>query len=123
MTSIIGNISKAAETRTVNVGGVATLVTDFNLAENYTDRKGEKHTQFYRISMWREPGAKLAQYLTLGRPIVVEGRVKSRAYIDKNGVAQSQLELSNPRIKFVTANAKGEVAADADALPFEAEEE
>lgn len=121
MTIITGNICKAAETRTVNVGGIATLVTDFNVAENYQARNGERHTQFYRVSIWREAGAKLAQYLTLGRPICLEGRVKARAYIDKNGVAQAQMELSNPRVKFLTANATAEEAPVED-LPFEPEE-
>lgn len=122
MTIITGNISKAAETRTVNVGGVATLVTDFNVAENYQARNGERQTQFYRVSMWREAGAKLAQYLTLGRPICLEGRVKARAYLDKNGVPQAQLELSNPRVKFLTANAAPEENAPVEDLPFEPEE-
>ena len=121
MTTFVGNISKAAETRTVNVGGVATLVTDFNVAENYQARNGERQTQFYRVSIWREPGAKLAKYLTLGRPIQIEGRVKARAYIDKNGQPQAQLEMSNPRITFVTANPKDDAVELAD-LPFEAEE-
>ena len=121
MTSFVGNISKAAETRTVNVGGVATLVTDFNVAENYQARNGERQTQFYRVSMWREPGAKLAKYLTLGRPIQIEGRVKARAYIDKNGQPQAQLEMSNPRITFITANPTAEVddAVELTETPFE----
>lgn len=125
MTNIIGNISKAAETRTVTVGGAQTLVTDFNLAENYQGRDGQRHTQFYRISIWRDKGAKLAQYLTLGRPLAVTGRVKGRAYIDKNGVAQCQLELSNPQITFVTGNPTAEVDAVVDApadLPFAPED-
>ena len=111
MTTFVGNISKAAETRTVNVGGVPTLVTDFNVAENYQSGKGERATQFYRVSLWREAGAKLAKYLTLGRPIQLEGRVRGRAYIDKNGVAQCQLEMSNPRITFITANPTQDVDA------------
>ena len=121
MTTFVGNISKAAETRTVMVAGVQTLVTDFNIAENYQARNGERQTQFYRVSLWREPGAKLAKYLTKGRPIQIEGRVKARAYIDKNGVAQSQLELSNPKITFITANPTAEVdavVAGDDEVPF-----
>lgn len=108
MTNFVGNISKAAQTRTVMVGGVPTLVTDFNIAENYMVN-GERHVQYYRISLWRERGAKLAQYLTLGRPISVEGRVRARAYIDKNGVAQAQLEMANPQIQFITANPTNDV--------------
>lgn len=126
MTIFTGNISKAAETRTVMVGGTPTLVTDFNIAENYQGRDGERHTQFYRVSLWRDKGAKLAKYLTLGRSITLQGRVKARAYIDKNGVAQAQLEMSNPSITFNTAN-PAEVGAvevpDGEELPFAAEEE
>ena len=109
MTNFVGNISKSAETRTVMVSGVPTLVTDFNVAENYQTASGEKATQFYRVSIWRERGAKMAQYLTKGRPIAIEGRVKARAYIDKNGQAQCQMEISNPRITFITANKAGDV--------------
>ena len=111
MTNFVGNISKAAETRTVNVGGVPTLVTDFNIAENYQGSDGTRKTQFYRVTLWRERGARLAQYLTLGRPVSVTGRVRGRAYIDKNGQAQCQLELANPTIQFITANPTQDVDA------------
>jgi len=121
MTIFTGNISKAAETRTVQVGGVPTLVTDFSVAENYQGGDGQRHTQFYRVSLWRDKGAKLAQYLSKGRSITLQGRVKGRAYIDKNGVAQCQLEMANPQITFNTAN-PGEVDATVEApadLPFD----
>ena len=123
MTTFVGNISKAAETKTVMVGGVPTLVTDFNVAENYNNSRGERTTQFYRISLWRDAGAKLAKYLTLGRPVQVEGRVRGRAYLDKNGQPQCQLELSNPRITFITANPTQDVDAvtEAPAAPETAE--
>lgn len=121
MTIFTANISKAAETRTVNVGGVPTLVTDFNVAENYQGGDGQRHTQFYRISLWRDKGAKLAKYLTLGRSITLQGRVKSRAYLDKNGLPQSQLEMANPQITFNTANPTEveEAVNGPEDLPFE----
>lgn len=111
MTNFVGNICQSAETKTVSVGGVPTLVTNFNVAENYQGRDGERKTQFYRVALWREPGARMAKYLTKGRPISLEGRVQGRAYIDKNGQAQCQLEISNPRITFITANPTDEVDA------------
>lgn len=113
MTIFTGNISKAAETRTVNVGGVPTLVTDFNVAENYQGSNGERQTQFYRISLWRERGAKLAQYLTMGRSITVTGRVRGRAYLTKDGKPACQLEMANPQITFNTANPTQDVDAEA----------
>lgn len=121
MTTFVGNISKAAETRTVMVGGAAVLVTDFNVAENYQGADGSRKTQFYRISIWRDRGAKLAQYLTKGRPIQLVGRVYGRAYIDKNGQPACQLEMSNPQVTFITANEAGEVEAPAEAPALENE--
>ena len=111
MTNFVVNICQSAETKTVSVGGVPTLVTNFNVAENYQGHDGERRTQFYRVALWREGGARMAKYLTKGRPIALEGRVQGRAYIDKNGQAQCQLEMSNPRITFITANPTDEVDA------------
>ena len=117
MTIFTGNVSKAASTRTVNVGGVPTLVTDFNVAENYRKADGSQGVQFYRISLWRERGAKLAQYLTTGRTVTISGRVKAaKPYQDKNGVWQSGLEMSNPQIQLHGANTPAD-AEPAEELP------
>lgn len=99
MTTILANISKAAQTRTVNVGGVPTLVTDFNVAEN-TGFGDNQKTRFYRVTVWRERGAKLAPHLTLGRPVYIVGNVDATAYIatkgENAGKAVAQLEITNP---------------------------
>ena len=95
MTTIIANISKEASTRTVNVGGVPTLVTDFNVAENKGFGENQK-TKFYRVTIWRDRGAKLAPHLTVGRPIYIVGDVDASAYINKEGKAVAQLEITNP---------------------------
>jgi single-stranded DNA-binding protein len=118
MTNFVGNISKAAVTRTVMVSGVPTLVTDFNVAENYRGSDGTPKTQFYRVTLWRDRGAKMAQYLTLGRAVAIEGRVKGRAYLDKNNTPQCQLEISNPKIQLIGKNiVADEPAAPAEELP------
>ena len=118
MTTFVGNISKAASTRTVKVAGVDTLVTDFNVAENYRGANGEQKTQFYRVSIWRN-GAKLEKYLTLGRPVQIVGRVRGRAYIDKTGQPACQLEIANPQITFIGANPVKE--EQPEELPFDEE--
>ena len=123
MTTFVGNISKAAETRYVE--SLKTTVTDFNVAENYQGRNGKKYTQFYRVSVWDKRGANLEKYLVLGRPIQITGRVKGRAYIDKEGKPACQLEIANPQITFVTGNpaeteAQPELPAEVteDDMPF-----
>ena len=136
MTIFTGNISKAAETRTVNVGGVPTLVTDFNIAENYRGRDGSQNTQFYRISMWREKGAKLKQYLSQGRSITLTGRVRGRGYLTQEVVDQikagadwkrikipCQLEMADPQITFNTANPTQDVEAETEVFDGDVVEE
>jgi single-stranded DNA-binding protein len=112
MTIIIGNICNDATTKQVLVSGVPTLVTEFNFAENYSGAGGKRETQYYRISAWGETGAKQAKYLVKGRPLVLEGRVRGRAYLStKTGKPTCQLEMSNPHITYVTANPTQDVDA------------
>jgi single-stranded DNA-binding protein len=111
MTIIMGNISQAATTKTRNVNGIPTLVTEFSVAENRGFGDTES-TEYWKITLWRERGAKLAPHLTVGRPIYIEGHAKCSGYIsktrDENGnltvnvnakgepIVKAQLEISNP---------------------------
>ena len=123
MTCFVANICNDATTRTVKVGGVDTLVTDFNVARNYQGGDGQRHTKFYRISIWRDRGAKLAKWLKKGRPVFLTGEVDARAYIDANGEAKPQLQMTNPQVQFITSGSEKpatevvDVPDDAE-LPF-----
>ena len=130
MTIFSSNICNNAETKTVKVKGTPTLVTNFSVAENYVDAAGERQTQFYRIALWRDKGAKLAQYLTKGRSIGLQGRVRGRGYLTQEIVDQikagadwkkltipCQLEMSNPQITFHSANPTAEVDAVVETAP------
>ena len=103
----IGHIAKAAQTRTVTVGGVPTLVTDFNVAinEGYGDTQ---RTEFIKCSIWRERGAKLAPSLTVGRSVTIKGAISCQAWLGTTGAlagkAQAQLTMANPAIEFNTGN-------------------
>jgi len=117
MTTFVGNISKAAETRYVEA--LKTTVTDFNVAENYQGRNGKRYTQFYKVSIWDKRGANLEKYLTKGRPVQISGRVKdAKPYQDKDGNwVSGGLTISNPQITFITANGDEVEAAAAPEAP------
>ena len=116
-TFIIGHITKDAETRTVKVGGVDTRVTDFTVAANEGYGENQK-AAYYRVTIWRERGAKMAPHLVKGRAVAVTGTASARGWIDNEGKARAQLEMSNPTVEFV-----GKKPSDPDDLPFVAEEE
>lgn len=98
--TIIGRVTKDAETRTVKVAGIDTLVTDFTVAAN--EGYGENQTtEYFRVTIWRERGAKMKPGLTKGRILAVKGAVSARGWIDQNGTARAQLEIKNPVVQFI----------------------
>lgn len=112
---IIGHVTKDAETRTVKVKGIDTLVTDFTVAAN--EGYGENQTTaYYRVSIWRDRGAKMAPHLVKGRAVAVTGTPSARGWKDNNGDARAQLEMTNPTVEFI-----GKKPSDPDDLPFAAE--
>ena len=112
---IIGHVTKDAETRPVNVKGIPTLVTDFTVAANegYGDTQS---TAYYRVSIWRDRGAKMAPHLVKGRAVSITGIPSARAWKDNNGDPRAQLEMTNPTVEFI-----GKKPSDPDDLPFAAE--
>src|SRR5690242_17245022 len=82
---LIGHLGKDAETR-FTPSGVA--VTSFSVATNrrWKDQQtGEwkEETDWAKVVLWRQEN--LANYLTKGKQVYVEGRLQTRSYDDKEG--------------------------------------
>lgn len=119
--TVIGRITKDAETRTVKVSGIDTLVTDFTLAAN--EGYGENQTtEYFRVTIWRDRGAKMAPGLKKGRILAVKGSVSARGWIDQEGKARAQLEVKNPTVQFIDKKPgdpeEAPVVADENDKPF-----
>lgn len=132
-TMISGRIVKDAETKTRNVGNVAKLVTEFTVAASYgpwdpkanDGRGGYMFTDFFKVPLWGESGAKLAPYLKKGREVTVTGSVTAQAWIGTQGAnagkAQATLVIRNGQVTL--HGGKPEAAPETDPaepeLPFE----
>ena len=82
---LIGHLGRDAETR-FTPAGVA--VTSFSVATNrrWKDQQtGEwkEETDWSKVVLWRQEN--LANYLTKGKQVYVEGRLQTRNYDDKEG--------------------------------------
>jgi single-strand DNA-binding protein len=82
---LVGHLGKDAETR-FTPSGVA--CTNFTLATNWRSKdqqtgEWKDHTDWHRIVLWRQEN--LANYLTKGKQVYVEGRLQTRSYDDKDG--------------------------------------
>ena len=82
---LIGNLGKAPETRTLE-SGVVMCRFPIATSETYKNRKsGEKtsHTEWHNIVLWRRLAEVAEKYLNKGDKILIEGRIRSRSWEDK----------------------------------------
>ena len=82
---LMGNLGKEPETRTLESGAV---MCRFPIAtsEIYKNRKsGEKtsHTEWHNVVLWRGLAEVAEKYLNKGDKILIEGRIRSRSWEDK----------------------------------------
>jgi single-strand DNA-binding protein len=90
---LIGHLGKDAETK-FTPAGVA--VTKFSVATNrrWKDQQtGEwkEETDWANVVLWRQEN--LANYLTKGKQVYVEGRLQTRSWDDKDGKKQYMTEV------------------------------
>ena len=90
---LIGNLGKDAETRYTPSGAA---VTNFSLATARSlkdPQTGEwkDATDWHDVVVWR--AEKIADYLTKGRQVYVEGRLQTRSWEDQNGQKRYRTEV------------------------------
>ena len=121
---VIGNLGRDPEMRYTPNGQ---SVTSFSVASNrrYTTAAGERReeTEWFNVAAWGRLGELCNQYLTKGRQVYVEGRLRSRSYQGQDGQQRFVNEISLTDIQFLGQGAgpspregrEGEPLADLDA--------
>jgi len=83
---LVGNVGKDPEVRHLDAG---VAVANFPLAtsETYTAKNGDKvtTTEWHNIVAWRGLAEVAEKYVSKGRQLYIEGRIKTRSYDDKDG--------------------------------------
>jgi single-strand DNA-binding protein len=83
---IIGNLGRDAEVRYTPQG---TPVCDFTVATNEKRRNQngeiETITTWFRVNLWGKQADSLSKYLTRGKQVFVEGRLKVEEWVDREG--------------------------------------
>lgn len=90
---LVGNLGKDAETKFTPSG---TPVTKFSVATSrrWKDKQTgdwKEETDWHNIVLWQAEN--LANYLTKGQKVYVEGRIQTRSYDDKEGKKQWFTEI------------------------------
>ena len=90
---VMGRLTADPELRQTP-SGVA--VTSFSIAVNraFTNRQtGERQTDFLDIVAWRNTAEFVCRYFAKGRPILIEGTIQTRTYVDKAGQNRRAWEI------------------------------
>jgi single-strand DNA-binding protein len=91
---LIGNLGKDGELRYLPDG---TPAVNFSLATSrkWKNKEGElqEEVEWHAISMLGTRASSLAEYLTKGTKIAVDGRLRYRKWTDKEGVSRVMTEI------------------------------
>ena len=91
---VLGNVTRDPEVRALPSGQ---QVTSFSIATNrfYTTGSGEKKTEaeFHNIVCCGKLADISARYLNKGSLILIEGRIKTRNWVNTAGVKQYRTEI------------------------------
>ncbi len=91
---LVGNLGKDPEVRYLEGG---TAVANFSLAttETYKDKGGNRveQTEWHNVVLWRGLAEVAEKYLKKGSQVYVEGKLRTRAWDDKDGVKRYSTEI------------------------------
>ena len=104
---IMGRLVKDPELRRTQSG---TAVTSFRIAvdRDFKSQDGSKQADFFDVVAWRNTAEFVSKYFTKGRMAVVEGRLQTRDWTDREGGKRVATEIVADNIYFGDSKRDGE---------------
>lgn len=106
---LVGNLGRDPELRYTPQG---TPVCSFTMATNERrkDKSGEMqdHATWFRVTLWGRQAETASQYLTKGRPVYIEGRLRVEEWTDRDGKPRHTLEVHATDMQFLGGGARGD---------------
>lgn len=92
---IIGNLGKDPEVRYLPSGSAICNITVATTRQWKDKTSGERQeeTEWHRITFFDRMAEIAGEYLKKGKPVYVEGRIKTRKYTDKDGVEKYATDI------------------------------
>lgn len=113
---VVGNLGKDPEMRYMPDG---TAVTQFSMATSrrWNDRNtGQpvEETTWFRVSVWGRQAEAVNQYLSKGRPVIVEGHLRPdpqtggpRLWAGQDGTMRASFEINAETVRFLGGRDSG----------------
>jgi single-strand DNA-binding protein len=99
---LVGNLGRDPELRYTPQG---TPVCSFSMATNERrkDKTGEMQDQttWFKVTLWGRQAETASQYLTKGKPVYIEGRLRVEEWTDRDGKPRHTLEVNATDMQFI----------------------
>ena len=111
---LMGRLVKDPELRRTQSG---TAVTSFRIAvdRDFKSQDGSKQADFFDVVAWRGTAEFVSKYFTKGRMAIVEGRLQTRDWTDREGGKRVATEIVADNIYF--GDSKRDGAGDYASAP------
>ncbi len=108
--TVVGNLTADPELRFTPSGAAVanfTVASTPRIFDRQNNEWKDGDALFMRCSIWREAAENVAESLTRGARVVVQGRLKQRSYETKEGEKRTVVELEvdeiGPSLRYATA--------------------
>lgn len=108
--TVVGNLVADPELRFTPAGAAVANFTVASTPRTFDKQRNEwvdGEALFLRCAAWKQLGENVAESLTKGMQVIVQGRLKSRSYETKEGEKRTSMELEvdaiGPSLQFATA--------------------
>lgn len=108
--TVVGNLTADPELRFTPSGAAVanfTVASTPRIFDRQTNEWKDGDALFMRCSIWREAAENVAESLTRGSRVIVQGRLKQRSYETREGEKRTVVELEvdeiGPSLRYATA--------------------
>ncbi len=110
---LIGNLGKDPEVFTFE-NGVKKVSFSLATTESYKDKEGNKvnQTEWHNVVLWRGLADVAEKYLSKGNQVFIEGKIKTRAWDDKDGNKRYTTEIYTDNMTMLGGRREDAVAPE-----------
>jgi len=119
---LIGNLTRDPELR-YTPGGAAVCTLGLAVNRRFKTKQGDNRdeTLFIDVTTWAKRAELCSQYLSKGRPVFVEGRLRLESWTGSDGQKRSKIGVVAENLQFL-GSGPGAPASEAPSGPGAAEE-
>lgn len=107
---VVGNLGRDPEVRYTQSGAAICSITVATSRQWKDKTSGERQeeTEWHRVTLFDRLAEIASEYLKKGRPVFIEGRLKTRKYTDKDGVEKYSTDIIATEMQLLGGRESGD---------------